>query len=148
MKNFTLNLPRYSRDEFLREAATLVARRSTCLRLHVGSIVARDGRILVTGYNGAPSGMPHCTPETCSEERPCYRAVHAEANCIAFAAKYGISLEDSVMYSTDSPCLACAMLIINSGIVGLHYQRAYRDPQPIDLLAGAGVMVLHEPLRS
>lgn len=121
------------------EAARLVARRSTCLRLQVGSVVAREGRILVTGYNGAPSGMPHCTPETCGPDKPCYRAVHAEANCVAFAGKYGISLDRATMYSTDSPCLTCAMLIINSGIVELVYDRNYRDSTPLDLLGQAGV---------
>lgn len=145
MKNSTQNSKEYSRlkrDEFLKEAAQLIARRSTCLRLQVGALVARDGRILVTGYNGAPSGLPHCTPKNCNPDEPCTRAVHAEANCIAFAAKHGISLQEAVMYTTDSPCMECAKLIINAGIVSLHYQRDYRDPKPVDLLASVGVLIL------
>lgn len=137
-----LNDPRITRDEFLAEAAALVAKRSTCLRLQVGSVVALDGRILVTGYNGAPAGMPHCTPETCSPNKPCTRTVHAEANCIAFAARHGIELAHAFMYSTDSPCMDCAKLIINSGIKGVFYQREYRDRAPIDLLINAGVLTI------
>lgn len=124
------------------QAAQLAALRSTCLRLQVGSVVALDGRILVTGYNGAPSGQPHCAPEFCGPDKPCTRTVHAEANCIAFAAKHGISLAGASMYSTDSPCLDCAKLLINSGIKGLHYQRAYRDTAPLELLEMAGIKFL------
>ena len=130
---------RMSRDEFLMEAAVLVAKRSTCLRLHVGAVVAIDGRILSTGYNGAPSGMPHCAPPFCGPSEPCTRAVHAEANCIAFAAKHGIALSGGIMYSTDSPCVECAKLIINAGLRGVTYFREYRDRSPIVLMRDAGI---------
>lgn len=133
---------RISRDDFLARAACLVALRSTCLRLQVGSVVALDGRILVSGYNGAPAGMKHCTPDICGPDKPCTRTVHAEANCIAFAARHGIELAGSFMYSTDSPCMECAKLIINAGIKGLFYQREYRDKRPIDLLIDAGVLTI------
>lgn len=133
---------RIDRDTFLQEAARLTARRSTCLRLQVGAVVAREGRILVTGYNGAPAGQPHCTPETCGPKTPCTRTVHAELNCVLFAAKYGISLDGAFMYCTDSPCMTCAMAIINSGIKGLWYDREYRDRAPIDLLVNSGVLTI------
>jgi dCMP deaminase len=133
---------RISRDELLTSAARLVSGRSTCLRLQVGAVVALEGRILVTGYNGAPTGMPHCTPDICGPDKPCSRTVHAEANCIAFAARHGISLEGAFMYCTDSPCMECAKLIINSGIRGLNYQREYRDRKPLDLLVSAGILTI------
>ena len=140
--NLGTSYSRISRDEFLEQTVLLVSQRSTCLRLQVGSLVARDGRILVTGYNGAPAGMPHCTPAFCGPDKPCIRTVHAEANCIAFAAKHGISLDGAFMYSTDSPCIECAKLIINAGIKGLHYQRPYRDEFPIKYLVEAGVLTI------
>lgn len=60
--------PRPSRDDTLMEVAGIFARRSTCSRLHVGAVFSRDGRILVTGYNGAPKGLPHCNHEcTCAD---------------------------------------------------------------------------------
>src|SRR4051794_21490938 len=82
--------PRPSREELLVEHAKLVATRSTCSRLQVGCVISREGRILVSGYNGAPARMPHCVhdydcivahghAEFCSSLKPCIVAVHAEA---------------------------------------------------------------------
>jgi dCMP deaminase len=130
---------RISRDDALMQIAELMSERSTCLRLQVGALVAREGRILVTGYNGAPSGVPHCSSDTCGERLPCIRAVHAEANCMAFAAKHGIQLDGAEMYTTDSPCINCAHLIINAGIACVTYMREYRDKSPIDWLHMAGI---------
>lgn len=132
-------MTRLAREDFYVGVLTLVAQRSTCLRLQVGSIIIRSGRILSTGYNGSPAGMPHCTAESCGPDFPCEKTIHAEANAIAFAAKYGIATEGTAMFCTDSPCLACAKLIVNSGIEAVHFLRAYRDPKPLELLHEAGV---------
>lgn len=120
-----------------------MAQRSTCLRLQVGAVIAFDGRILTTGYNGAPAGVPHCTLDVCGPENPCTRTVHAEANAIAFAARHGVRTEGSVIYCTDSPCLECAKLIINSGIQRVFYYRRYRDDSPLDYLLSAGINSVH-----
>lgn len=134
-------MDRISRDQALMESALIWQKRSTCLRLQVGAIVAFDGRTLATGYNGAPKWRPHCTPDICGPDKPCERTVHAEANCIAFAARHGIALIGSVMYTTDSPCKECAKLIINAGIARIVYLRAYRDDQPLVYLAESCIVV-------
>jgi dCMP deaminase len=134
-------LTRFSRDELLGNIAQLIAKRSTCLRTQVGAILATEGRIISMGYNGAPSGMSHCTPEKCNEAHPCTETVHAEANTIAFAARKGITTEGSTLYCTHSPCNECAKLIINAGIIRLIYWEQYRDPEPINLLLSARVGV-------
>lgn len=123
----------------LMEMAMTASKRGTCLRRQVGAVIAREGRVLSLGYVGAPAGLPHCRPETCSKENPCERTIHAEANAIAFAAREGIALDDSVMYCTASPCLHCAKLIINSGIVEVIYFEEYRVTDPINLLRQAGI---------
>lgn len=149
------------RDRWLMKIASVVAERSTCARLQVGVVVARDGRILVTGYNGSPSGMDHCDHEcdcgfpghggmifegrhlsTCATVEPCTISVHAEANAIAYAARHGISIEGAELHSTDSPCLPCAQLIINAGIVKVHYGREYRRTEGLDLVQQAGLKVM------
>lgn len=132
-------LTRISRDELLGNIARRVARRSTCLRLSVGAVLARDGRIISMGYNGAPAGLPHCKPETCGPDEVCERTVHAEANAIAFAAKTGIETDGATLYTTHSPCNECAKLIINAGIKRVVFQKAYRDINPLQLLGEAGV---------
>lgn len=57
-------LERISRNEMLMDVAKVVARRGSCSRLQVGVVFAREGRILATGYNGAPPRMAHCTHES------------------------------------------------------------------------------------
>lgn len=126
----------------LLEHAKIEADSSTCNRLNVGAVIARNGRIIVSGYNGAPSHLTHCGPECYPGGPPCKRAVHAEANAIAFAAKYGIATDGATMVSTDSPCLECARLIINAGIKEVYYSREYRDTLPLKELQDAGVRTL------
>jgi len=50
------------------------------------------------------------------------RAIHAEANAIAQAAKYGISTEGAKIYVTLEPCLSCLKLIISAGIDEVYYE--------------------------
>lgn len=136
------NLLRPEMDEVLIHVAHAMSARATCSYLQVGAIVAHDGRILTSGYNGAPSGMPHCehTPRVPGEPvTPCTTAIHAEANAIAFAARYGTSLDYGTMYTTVSPCVACAQLIINSGIVRVVTDNLYRDESGWNLLSSANV---------
>jgi dCMP deaminase len=134
-------MSRISRDVLFMEIAKLMAARSTCTRGNVGAVIVRDRRIVVTGYNGAPSNMAHCLDVGCDlgPGGGCQRAVHAEANAIAFAARDGISLLGTTLYSTHAPCRKCAELIVNAGIKIVVYNIAYRDPAGLDLLDLAGV---------
>lgn len=145
---------RLSRQTVLMKSALLWSERSTCSRLHVGAIFAKDGRILVTGYNGAPSGLPHCnhsctctTPVDqghslgCPVDKICTTAVHAEQNGISYAAKLGIKLEDSELYVTHMPCLPCALSLVNVGIKRVFYNKPFRDYRGVTLLESAGIEV-------
>lgn len=132
---------RITRDEMLMEIARIVARRSTCNRAQVGAVVAQDGRIVSTGYAGAPSGLPHCSPETCNTSAPCTRTVHAEAGAISYAARSGIRLGGATLYCTHCPCIDCAKLIINTGIKRVIYDQAYRKTEGLELLRTVGIVV-------
>lgn len=147
------------------QVAETIAQLGTCSRLQVGFVAIRDGRILVTGYNGAPAGMKHCDHgcncthlHTHQSLAPpydkhmgdcpanpaagCSIAVHAEANGIAFAAKHGVSLKDADLYCTDTPCLSCAMLMVNTGATRVYYRREYRVQDGLNLLRKAGLRVV------
>ena len=129
------------RDEVLMNMAREVARLSTCNRLKVGAILTKDYRVISTGYNGTPSGMPHCS-HSVGETGGCKDAVHAEANSIAFAARLGGSgTMDSTLYVTHSPCMECAKLIINAGISRVVYGEEYRLVEGLELLRDAGIWV-------
>lgn len=69
--------------------------------------------------------MPHCNHHGKSD--PCTDAVHAEANAIVYAARYGIRLEGTEIYCTHFPCPACAKLIVNAGIQSVFYITPFRD---------------------
>lgn len=131
-------MSRPTRHDVLLNVAEALAERSTCHRAQVGAIIARDFRIISTGYNGSPSGMPHCPLD---EEPGCDRTVHAEANAIVYAARQGIATEGATLYTTLSPCVECAKLIVNAGIQQVYYAEAYRIPDGIQYLMDAGVNV-------
>lgn len=139
-------------DEYFMEVAQVVSRRSTCLRRNVGAVIVKDKRILATGYNGAPSGLPHCIEVGCLREQlgvpsgqrhEMCRGLHAEQNAIIQAAKYGIPVEGSTIYSTTEPCSLCAKMLINAGIKRIVYQNAYADELSRRLLSEAGIIVEH-----
>lgn len=134
---------RITRDEMLMEIALIVAKRSTCRRVPdgVGAVIARESRVISTGYAGAPSNAPSCDLAGCRLDSPCTRTVHAEANAIVFAAREGISVLGTTLYTTTSPCVECAKLIINSGIVKVCFHRMYRLTDGLDLLERHGVSI-------
>ncbi len=132
--------PRPSWDEYFMGIALQVARRSTCSRAHVGAVVVRDRRILTTGYNGAPSGLPHCDDVGhLLVDGHCVRTIHAEQNAIVQAGYLGVSVRGSILYVTHQPCLTCAKLIINAGIHRVVYAGTYPDNLARQFLAEAGV---------
>ncbi len=126
-----------SDKQFIRIAG-IIGQSGTCERLHVGAVLTIDRRIISTGYNGAPAGMLHCYHAPL-DDRPCERTVHAEANAIAFAARNGVSTGGAVLYTTHSPCVTCARLIINAGIMEVIYEQVYRDVRGINELKAVGI---------
>jgi dCMP deaminase len=129
-------MDRPSRDDTCMTIAQAVGLRGTCLRRSIGAILVRDGRVISSGYNGAPSGHPHCDMMTCGggELDGCLRTVHAELNAILFAARAGVSTERAVLYTTCCPCGDCAKAIINAGISEVIYSEPYRNNQAFALL--------------
>jgi dCMP deaminase len=121
------------------DVAQVMSNRSTCSRLHVGAIVARDYRIISTGYNGVSIGEPHCNHM--QSDTKCTDAVHAEANAIIFAAKHGVSTMGADLYVTHAPCHDCAKLIVNAGLMRVYYKTPYRLTDGVDLLKRAGLLV-------
>lgn len=136
-------MERPSRDQIVMEVANAYAQRGTCLRARVGAAIARDGRVLVSGYNGPAAGLDHCSP-SCLEQNVggCRIAVHAEANAIAYAARHGIATDGATLYTTHLPCLACSQIIVNAGIQTVVYQTDYRDHSGLNLLRDAGVDIM------
>ena len=138
-------------DEYFMSIAKVVSTRSSCMKRHIGAIIVRDKRIVSTGYNGTPRGIKNCDEGGCTrcnsfagsgtklDECLCS---HGEENAIVQAAYHGISIKGATIYTTFSPCLLCAKMIINSGIVEVVYNSDYPlGEAAMELLKEAGVIV-------
>lgn len=131
-------------DEYFIEITRAVAKRSTCPRAQVGAIIVKAKRILTTGYNGAPRGLPHCLAVGCEiVDGHCVRTLHAEQNAIIQAALHGVPVEGGTIYSTHQPCHVCAKMIINAGLVRVVYLGAYHDEIAIQYLQLANIQIDH-----
>ncbi len=135
---------RPSFDDYFMSIAHIVATRSTCDRLRAGAVLIKDKRIIATGYNGAPSGLPHCDGEEGHkmEEGHCIRTLHAEENTILqLASSGGTSSQGATLYTTHNPCYHCTKKIITAGIKKVICGTTYRDISPLKDLSKAGIVV-------
>ncbi len=135
-------------DDYFMEFAEVAKSRSTCLRRRVGAIIVKDKRILATGYNGAPSGIEHCSVHGCLRQRlnipsgerhELCRGIHAEQNAIVQAAYLGVSISGATLYCTNQPCILCAKMIINAGIERIVVKEGYPDEYARQMLGEAGL---------
>lgn len=138
-------------DTYFLDIVEVVSRRSTCRRRSVGAGLVRDRRILATGYNGAPSKLKHCLDIGClreqlnvpsGERHELCRGLHAEQNVIIQAALHGVITKGSTLYCTNQPCVICAKMIINAGIVRIVIRDGYSDKLATDMLKEAGISVI------
>jgi dCMP deaminase len=146
---------RPSWDEYFGQITKQVATRSTCLRRHVGAVIVHEKRILSTGYNGAPKGLPHCDETGClrdqlgipsGQRQEICRGLHAEQNAIIQAALHGVAISGSDIYVTHQPCITCAKMIINAGIKRVVCLSTYPDDMARSFLEAAGVeLQIREP---
>jgi dCMP deaminase len=123
--------------------ARIVATRSTCDRLETGAVLVKNNRIISTGYNGSPPGLPHCDDVGhLLEEGHCVRTIHGEHNAILQAATIpGASTEGSTMYTKYTPCIHCSKYVVAAGIRRVVVGKVYRNAQAMDYLRHAGLQV-------
>lgn len=145
-------------DKTFLQVAALFAGRSSCSKRKVGAVLVKDLRILSTGYNGTPKGFCNCSDifasrtltailnrKTISHHEFSEKyEIHAEQNCLAFAAKNGVATKDCTLYSTTAPCSACAKLIIAAGIARVVYSEPYKNSDGLELLNEAHIEVNQE----
>ena len=147
-------------DEYFMEIAGVVAKRATCDRGRSGCVVARDKQILVTGYVGAPVGLPHCdevghqiktiTNEDGTVSKHCVRTTHAEQNAICQAAKIGVSINGATLYCKMTPCSTCAKMIINAGIKRVVCQKKYhagKETEEMFKMAGIKLEIINDEIE-
>jgi dCMP deaminase len=137
-------------DEYFMNIARAVRTRSNCTSAAKGAILVRDKQIVSTGYNGTPRGLKNCNEGGCKrcadrvlqtsgqklDECTCS---HAEENAIVQAALHGIPTKGATLYTTFTPCLTCAKMIINAGIVRIVAGVEYPAGLSLDILKEAGI---------
>ena len=141
-------------DDIYMELAVNLAKRSHCIKRHVGAVLTKDTRIVSLGYNGPPAGTHNCDLEFPEQGCPrdskgsCSLALHAEQNAILYATKNNVSMEDATLYVTLSPCIACARVIFTIGIKKVFYKNSYANfknlptDEGVDFLRRFGVEVI------
>ena len=114
-----------------------LAKFSKCASKQVGCVIVKNNRIISSGVNGSPSGYTNCNEifetenMTCPEYREFHHKFsesiecHAEENAVITAAKYGISLKDSIFYVSMKPCERCLKLIVGLGVKVIYYRKEY-----------------------
>jgi dCMP deaminase len=116
----------------------------------VGAVIVKESRVLSTGYNGAPKGLPHCEEVGCirkdkniptGERHELCRGVHAEQNAVIQAAVFGTSIKDGKIYTTNQPCVVCAKILINASITEIIYENEYIDELAKEVLSQSDVKV-------
>ncbi len=126
-------------DDYFLKVSDVVADRATCDRGRAGCVIAKDKRILTTGYVGAPAGLPHCdeaghqikeiTHKDGNTSKHCVRTTHAEQNAIVQAARSGVSIKNATLYCKMTPCHDCAKMIANSGIGRVVCRKDYHSAE-------------------
>jgi dCMP deaminase len=141
-------MTRTSWPDYFTAITLAVATRSTCTRRQVGAIAVRDKRILATGYNGAPAGIPHCLETGClrqdmgipsGQRHELCRGLHAEQNVIIQSALHGVSLAGADLYCTHQPCLICTKMLINAGVRRVFAMQTYPDELADEMMRQAGM---------
>ena len=142
------------------KAAEGYAELSSARRLKVGSIIAKDNRIISIGYNGTPVGWDNNCENEITEEHnylidmggPLHtmatikletkpEVIHAEMNAIGKLAQSNESGLNATMYITHAPCFDCAKLIHIAGINKVFYRNSYRNTDGIEFLNKCNIEV-------
>lgn len=118
--SLSVSTARPSWDLWFMRHAYVVAQRGSCLRKQVGAVVVRDRdqRIVASGYNGAPSGMPECLEVGCDVRvidgrESCVRTLHAESNALDLLGDQDHG--SMTLYVTVVTCKNCALRVLQNG---------------------------------
>ena len=126
-------------DKTYLEIAKVWSKMSYCKRKQVGCIIVKDKTIISDGYNGTPSGFENKCE--CKKGLTKDIVLHAEANALTKLAKSNNSSKGATLYTTLSPCLNCAKLILQSGITRLVFIKEHSDITGLNMLQKAGVLI-------
>jgi dCMP deaminase len=129
-------VPLPDRDDYYLALAFTAAMRANCRGRKVGAVLVKGDRVIATGYNGTPEGLPNCLDGGClrcsdreqfvpGTDYDLCICVHAEANALLTAGRFGASTDGTVVYTTDQPCFSCSKELIQAGVDRVFYARTW-----------------------
>jgi len=135
--------PLLDKDKYFMKLAITTAERANCQGRKVGAVLVRDERIIATGYNGTPEGINNCLDGACircsdSKQFPSGTAydlcicVHAEANALASAARFGIATEGTTLFCTHQPCFSCSKDLLQAGVKRVWYANTWTPDSRVE----------------
>jgi dCMP deaminase len=136
-----LNEKQKALDKRYLRMASVWAENSYCIRRQVGALIVKDKMIISDGYNGTPCGFENVCEDENGQTKP--YVMHAEANAITKIACSNNNSRYATLYVTASPCIECAKLIIQAGIIRVVYSEKYRIMDGIELLEKAKIDVVY-----
>lgn len=126
---------RIGKHHSLMEQAISASKRATCPRGQSGCVVAKNGVVITTAYNGSVEGESHCDEIGCDvQNNTCVRSIHAEINAIINAHIIGASVYNADWYITKTPCNNCAPVIRRLKPTSIHVinrKNTHKDYGPI-----------------
>lgn len=128
-------------DKRYMRMAAIWAENSYCERRKVGALIVKDKMIISDGYNGTPAGFENICENDEGFTKP--YVLHAEANAITKIARSNNNSNGATLYVTTSPCIECAKLIIQAGIVRVVYGEEYHIMDGVNLLKRVGIEVVY-----
>ena len=151
-------LARPDKNHYFLLIALAARTRADCLGRRVGAVITREGRVLSTGYNGTPFGMPNCSDGGCHRcsQRTTNTAlrggaydvcicVHAEQNAILTAARFGQQTLGASLTSTTQPCFGCLKEMLQAGIEEVQYLHPW---DPVEAYGDAALTAQYAALRA
>jgi len=139
--NERLNWDRLNWDDYFMCIALIASERSPCERLHVGSVIVKNNRIISMGYNGFIAGAPHISRVEDGHEQS---TIHSEINAITDCSKRGVSLDGSTIYITHYPCINCFKTIAACGIKKIIYLNDYNNNLMVSILADDSKLIIQK----
>jgi len=140
---------------YFMDVAERTSQLSHAIRLKVGAIIVKDGRIISIGYNGMPAGWENSCEDQMYEDDGFHirlttkpEVLHAETNAITKLARSTEAGDNSTLFCTHAPCIDCAKLIYQSGISSIYYRDTYRDDSGLKFLEKSGVDVTQYTIQN
>lgn len=150
-------------DDVYMTMAEAMATLSYARRTKVGAVAVTQQGVVITGTNGMPKALGnvlerkkykmlgddieyplvdghkryHLVTELVTKDE----VIHAECNIITKAAREGVSLIGSTVYTTLSPCAHCASMLLSVGVKRVVFSEYYRDKKGLDVLQQGGCSI-------